>query len=342
MSLIFIDGFDHYTSSEIGKKWDVVGSNSGFNPEIYSTSGRRGGGALRGVFSVSVRKNVPQGNSWVIGFAYNLSALPGGNHSIVTLRDPTTNIHCQLGINAGGQLYIARNGTVLQTSTFTYSTNQWSYIEWKVTVADSTSSNSCVVRVNGVSVLNLTAGSDIKNTSDPVGSIEFSPSSQFSSPGFIDDLYICNQSGSTNNDFLGDCRVDSVLPTADGTYADGTPSTGTAHYATVDEATPNTTDYVALDTVGQKDSYNFPDLPTVVSPTVYGVQVNPYWLKDDAGSRTATTFVRSGTTDQDGASVALSTSAVYSPQVYETNPATSTAWTQTTVNAAEFGVKVVS
>ena len=44
----------------------------------------------------------------------------------------------------------------------------------------------------------------------------------------IDDLYICDGTGSApHNTFLGDCRVDTLLPTADGTAQQWTPSTGT-------------------------------------------------------------------------------------------------------------------
>jgi hypothetical protein len=82
------------------------------------------------------------------------------------------------------------------------------------------------------------------------------------------------------------------------------------------------------------------NLTALSSQTVYGVQVNAAVLKDDAGVKSVSTMVRSGSTNGDGASVGLSTSQSIISQIYELNPNTSTAWTESTVNAAEVGCKV--
>jgi hypothetical protein len=153
---------------------------------------------------------------------------------------------------------------------------------------------------------------------------------------------VCSTTGATNNNFLGDCRIDTILPSGDGTYTDGTPSTGTAHYAVVDENPPNTSDYISMDVVDQRDSYTYPDLPPLSASTVHAVQINPFWLKDDAGTRSAATFALNGGGNTTGATVALTTSALFSPQIYETDPDTGTAWTQATVNSAEFGTRVIA
>jgi hypothetical protein len=36
----------------------------------------------------------------------------------------------------------------------------------------------------------------------------------------IDDLYVCDSTGSTNNTFLGDVRVDTVRPIGAGNYSE--------------------------------------------------------------------------------------------------------------------------
>jgi hypothetical protein len=84
------------------------------------------------------------------------------------------------------------------------------------------------------------------------------------------------------------------------------------------------------------------NLAALTSQTVYGVQVNAAVLKDDAGAKSVATFVRSSSTNGDGASTVLGTSQVYVSQVFETDPNGSIAWTEASVNAMEAGVKVTA
>jgi len=157
---------------------------------------------------------------------------------------------------------------------------------------------------------------------------------------YIDDFYICDQTGSTNNDFLGDVRVDTLLPNGEGTHLDFTPSTGTTHYQLVDEAAPNTTDYNESGTAGQRDSYAMQDLASVTG-SIKGVQVAGAILKDDVGARSIKVGVRAGGTTSVGSTQALATTQIYYTAVHETNPSTSTAWTEAGVNGAEAAFEIV-
>jgi hypothetical protein len=339
MSLIFMDGFDHYATADITKKWTSAANSSYWF--VNPTGGRRGGGCLEIGGSASwtdtCNKTLPAGYSTiVVGMALYVANLTDG---LITLKEDNIN-HFSISLNGIGQFMARRGapiyGTLLGTTTTSISTGTWYYIELKVTIADATGSYE--LRVNGVNVLSATNVDTRDGGTGVVNSIQLNATRN----GKIDDFYVCNSSGSTNNDFLGDCRIDTILPSGDGTYTDGTPSTGTAHYAVVDENPPNTSDYISMDVVDNRDSYTYPDLPPLSASTVYAVQVNPFWLKDDAGTRSAATFALNGGGNVTGATVALTTSALFSPQIYETNPDTSTAWTQATVNSAEFGTRVIA
>lgn len=228
------------------------------------------------------------------------------------------------------------------TSVAALSINTEYYIEWKITFANSISADTCVVKINGVQVLNVASGQDTQASANASANGFHLGGFNQASTCIYDDLYLCDQSGSTNNDFLGDIRVDTVFPTSDGNYTAFTPSTGSDHYALVDETEPNTTDYNDGATVGDRDSYGLGNLTALTSQTVYGVQVNAAILKDDAGAKSAATFVRSASTNQDGAAVALGTSQVYVSQIFEQDPNAAAAWTETTVNAMEAGVVVTA
>lgn len=343
--LLFMDGFDHYATADLGKKWNDIGGGFG---AINASAGRRGGGCLRfsaGVSSAYIGKTFAATASYVVGFAFKFGGYNGGIVPILKFVDAGTT-QCDLRVNLDGTLSVTRNGTAVTggTSTNSISTSTFYFIEMKVTIADSIAANSCKVRVNGVDWITVATGQDLKNTANATANqIFLGNMSSFSLVNAdFDDLYVCDQSGSANNDFLGDCRIDTIYPTSDGTYAAFTPSTGSSHYALVDETTPNTSDYNDGAAVNDRDSYGMGNLSALASQTVYGVQVNAAIMKDDAGSKSAAAFVRSSSTNGDGASSALGTSQMYLSQIFETDPNGSIAWTESSVNAMEAGVKVTA
>lgn len=160
----------------------------------------------------------------------------------------------------------------------------------------------------------------------------------------FEDLYICDGSGSINNDFLGDMRVDCYLPNGNGNSSQlvGSDSNSTDNYQLVDETSQNgDSDYVQSSTVNNKDTYAVADMSHTPA-NIFGTQLNMIAKKDDSGTRSICSVCRSGGTDYDGDTQALGTTYVDYRQIRETDPATSSAWTRSNLNSAEFGVKVAA
>lgn len=339
MSLIFLDGFDHYAAADITKKWTA---QSGSTLSI-GTAGRRLSGQLRTGLQSFITKTFPATSSWVIGFAYSVTALPSAVVTVATLLDSGT-VQCDLRLNPDGTLSVTRGGTAVTggASTVALAAGAYYYIEWKVTIADAIAAGSCKVRVNAVETISVAAGQDLKSSANAYATqVRIGSSTSATITADYDDLYICDQSGATNNDFLGDCRIDTQFPNADGATNNFVTSSGTTHYTLVDEATPNTTDYVDSATVGDRDLYEFSNLTPLSASTVYGVQVSTAANKDDAGSRSVAVTARSGGVNVDGTTQALSTSQLYLSSIFETD-STSAQWTQSSVDAAQFGIKVAA
>ena len=86
---------------------------------------------------------------------------------------------------------------------------------------------------------------------------------------------MCDTGGSANNDFLGDVRVETLFPTADGANTAWTPSAAGSHFNKVNEATgtfpDGDTTYVADATPGDRDTYVMSDLAAAAG-NVYGVR----------------------------------------------------------------------
>ncbi|MDO8562376.1 MAG: hypothetical protein Q7S25_00875, partial [Candidatus Limnocylindria bacterium] len=247
--------------------------------------------------------------------------------------------------SASTRLQVFRSGTLLATSAGTYPANVYNFIEFKVTINSVTGSYE--VRVNGAVDANLSAsGVNTRGvgTNNSTNMLRVGGVAGANTLGaYIDDLYICDLSGAANNDYLGDVRVQALLPNAAGAHSQWTPSGGAvANYTMVDEATPNDdTDYNSDATVGDIDTYAFSDL-TPTTGTVKAVQTVIDARKDDAGTRTIAPVVREGGVDYVGPNHNVGTTYAFQMDIYETDPATAAAWTVAAVNGDEFGVKVIA
>lgn len=341
MALLFMDGFDHYATSDISKKWSAAGGST----TIEAGSGRRGGGCMRSTStSPSATKNFGATNSFVAGFAFRTNGLTSGPWTIAALLDSGT-VQCSLVINTDGSLSVVRGtatAVTAGTSAPVITIDTYYFIEWKITISDAIPAGSCEVRVNGAAVLTVAAGQDLKATANATANqFRLSQAGTLSTRvQDFDDFYLCDQAGSSNNDFLGDVRIDTIYPNASGTHQAWTTSTGTDHASLVDEATPNTTDYLTGSAAGSKETLGLQDLS--INGAILGVQVNNAVSKTDAGACTIKNLIRSGSTESSGPTYAPSTSYLYSSSIHEADPATGAAWLTAAINALEAGAEVVS
>lgn len=341
MALLFIDSCgDHYSTAQINRKWD-----SNVSGQVLAGTGRRSTNCLDIAPTVGVVRSYTKllGSSiqtLIVGCAINITGFNAGTMQIFQLVDSAT-LQVDLRLDATGHPQVTRNGTVLGTSTYVFNLGIEHYIELKCKIDDSVGTYE--VHVDGVQVL-VGSSADTKNTANATADrVVFGPFGSGSTGvvgARIDDIYICDSSGSANNDFLGDIRVDAVLPSGDGSNSGLTTSTGSAHAALVDE-TPATddTDYNQSASVGNKDTYAFTDI-THTPSAIFGAQVCLQAKKDDAGARSICAVTRSGGSDFDGSAQVLSTSYAVFRTMLELDPNTSAAWTKTNLNAAEFGMKV--
>jgi hypothetical protein len=333
MTLLFCDGFDHYTS--ITDKWNGGIAN------FYAGEGRFGTSAFRlGDSNASAVKNIGVNASTIIvgmsiRFTYFGTVDP---FRVACFRD---NGAMQLGFYVSSSGFpVIWAGSTLWTGTIPFVIGVTQYIEMKATIHNST--GTVELRSQGVVLASLTGQNTRGGTSNNYANeFHIGPAGQANHSVYVDDLYVCDTAGSVNNDFLGDVRVQSIFPSGAGNTTQMTPSAG-SNYTCVDETTPNgDTDYVSETAAGEKDTYAFGNL-TPTSGTIKGVQVLINARKDDAGFRTIAPVYRPASTDYDGSTVNVGDSYVYYSEITEVSPETSSAWTIAEVNGAEFGVKLIA
>lgn len=340
MAILFLDGFDHYATADGAQKY------SSFSCTIGSGNGRNSTNAAAGSDHADTRaltRTLSPGNDTVIiGFAHNFtSSFPSASARFIRIKDSGGAVQFTFSWSTSGTILAHRGDfvTLLGTSSAGVSIGSFFYVEFKVAIHDST--GTVHVRINGTEVLALT-GQDTKATATAGwASVEIGAfADAFNGPFAIDDLYIADGSGSANNDFLGPIRVKTIFPDGAGNSTDFTPSAG-LNYQNVDEAsTDGDTTYNSEGTAGDHDTYTFGAVG--VTGTVRGIQTNLMVRSDGAGSETIRPKIRIGLTDYSGTTVGITTSYTDSREVFQVSPATSTTWTVTEIDGAEFGIELVS
>ncbi|QQR68377.1 MAG: hypothetical protein IPI58_05845 [Alphaproteobacteria bacterium] len=337
MALRFLDGFDHYAiPADIGKKWTAhndIGSASG----MTLTSGRRAGSNALWIryYTDYVSLTLDSQPIWILGFACQLSG--NDTQDVIRFYDGDGALQAAADLNSSGMIRLYRGATPVAAAASPVPTGSWNYLEFRLSVADA--GGVFEARLNEQVIASFTG--DTKQTGQAgVSRIQLQGRS-----GKIafDDLYICDGTGAANNAYLGDCRVDALLPTGPGTYAEWTPQGVAANWDNVNDAAPDSdATYNHAAAIGARDSYALADLPAVAGP-VFGLQLSLCARKDDAGSRMMRGLLRSGGADDEGAAIlAPGTDYRFHRQIWETNPATGTAWTQGQINALEAGCKITA
>lgn len=325
MSVTFMDGFDLYTTTNDGTtkylSWPAF--------ESYNT-GRLGVGqclTLGGSGAYAEFSNNAGSTTANLSIGYGVKPDFLGNCILFDFRSGGSSI-CTLEMTSTGTIVAKRGGTSLGASSAILVAASWAYVECEFT--RHASAGVFKAYVNGVQVLNLTAqntgANDIDTIRVGVQGVSFS----------MDDLYCTNAATK-----LGECRIDTLYPTADTAQKDFTASTGTSNYACVDDTHYDLTDYVIGAAAGNKDYYTMGDLG--FNPlTIFAVQAVSQAKKDDATTRTYRANVKSGSTEGHGTTRGLGTSYVIYSDIFETDPNTSAAWTQSGVNGATAGPEVVA
>jgi len=344
MALLWIEGFEGFGSTLdsapspsgiVGRKYGSVASES----TMKIQTGRTGGKSLElATSNCYFQKSITMANDTIIiGFAFLADALLTSGYLV----------NCYDGIGMGMRLYvdtagtfgIIRNTTRLETTTNSITASVWYYIEYKIKV--HASAGSYELRVNDT-VWASDSGINTQTYINPFyDAIRFIGPYSFVTSR-IDDLYICDDSGTYNNDFLGNVKVVAINPDSAGDDTDWTPASG-ANYAAVDDGQELDEDSTYVETSGSldQDLYNYESLSSVGS--IKGIQINTEVRVTDAESYDLNNVIKSGTTTDEGTEETISsTSYATSSRVQETDPDTSASWTASNINSCQFGIKATT
>ncbi|GMU26130.1 MAG: hypothetical protein AMXMBFR16_10350 [Candidatus Uhrbacteria bacterium] len=286
--------------------------------------------------------------TWTIGFAFKApNPLPDFTRHFLSWRsgaDADANAQITLALTQGGQFQIIRGvsgtGTILGTTDKGVKQGRWYYLELKITFDNS--AGAVELRMDGEAWYNQSSLDTTSVAANSADRIHLSMIGWVGLSCAIDDLYICDGTGTTCNSFLGPLKVETSAPTADSTPLQWNASSGTNHVALIDEVSvaPNTSDYVYETTSADEDRYDVANL-AVVTANIQGVQLNAVAALSAAGSMSLLLPVTSGAATSNGSNITVnSTTYTGKFRVLEQDPNTNAAWATANVNAAQIGVKV--
>lgn len=214
---LFIDGFDHYSTSEINAKW---ATHNGCG--ISSTGGRRNGGYLDMPWNGALTSfDFTLSRKVVVGFAAFIYSGSSAGLRVFFRYNSTNQFHFLLPNGSFIWQAVGGDGTVLGTASQAMVLGGWNYIECAL---DFNNLGSCEVRINGSSAGFISLNQvDTEHTAGAlINSIYIDRYIAYGfTPMYFDDLYI------TYGDeikFLGDSRVDTLSVEADTATQDWDPT----------------------------------------------------------------------------------------------------------------------
>lgn len=363
MALVFIEGFDKMSAStEVASQADAQEYFLDFHPHL-NWSGSQNPQFLTGRVDGSSFSHGNDGftdvNWWdasletghatvIVGFALKTPNFAGLNAQDLVAFWDLDRIngveHIVLGMEHGANLYVERGFTRLAMANHALQMNRWHYVEIKVTISNTV--GVVEVRVNGDTIINLTNTDTNNSGSDIVTMVRFRQSDGGGNgdglQNHFDDMYVCDGSGSVNNDFLGTTRVETLLPNGAGDSAQFTPSAG-SNYENVDDANGNDGDttYNQSSTSTHLDLFTCEDL-TDITGTIHGVQVYAQCRVTDTTPTPIIPKCKSSTTEGTGSTIGIGDTSgfVGVRSLFEQDPDAAAAWTTTTVNAMQIGYEV--
>ncbi|GEM_PF-953812 len=361
MALLYMDGFD---VQDAGMRWVVSGVTTDI---VYTTTPRFTTNPGKAV-TLSAINGGTQANLTILraipasASIYTGAAIQAGLENGSWTGAPTANlfgIYTDSGLT--GHMYIRRlsnnaiavyrgdpnagaaggvSGTQIASSAAATLDGNWHFIELFATINATT--GQLIVKVDGNTVINFTGNTRNGGTSTNIDAIRFRTGVNNITPSCVisvDDFYVCDATGTVNNGFLGDIRVQSMMPNAAGSSTQLATTGSATNYLNANEVPFNDATYNSSSVVGQRDTYGLSDL-VAATTTVLGVQSVAHMQKSDAGVANAKVALKSGASVYYDTTQSLSTTAMAYTQVRENDPATSAAWTVANTNALEAGMEV--
>ncbi len=332
MSRIFIDGIESGSLD----LWDsnlggVTASTTQKYSGSYAAKTLSGSQAYlaKGISSITAIK---------FKLCFYLNIVPAASYQMFLQFGNADGAQMGISINPTSLALELRRGTTLVASgTKVITTNNWYQLEGYLSIANAGGIGQ--LRLNGIaSPLEIDFSGDTQEqaantiTLIKLGNLGLANNGLW----YFDDMIF------DTTDWVGNTRIQAIIPNGAGTNTNWTPSAG-ANYECVNEIPPSDTDYVETNINDILDTYACSNLSGTID-NIKCVQIQARCIKEgDPTPENLQLAVRSGGADYVSGNKAVpSILPVSLFNIWETDPNTSLAWTVSGVNDAEIGQKAVA
>jgi hypothetical protein len=332
-----LDSFDHYATSDIGRKWLTTSPNYVNGAGLIGT-GRFGTGWDSSGAGQIAFVYVPGVTSFSVGWALKYASFGylAQRNLLASEQSAFPFALCfVLDVDIDYQLVFRRNAASSGNffSGIVIPHNAWIYLQLSAVISVVGPDYFVAVDLSmngGPSYIATLAMGSTGFASQQAGAV-FLRANDSSS---IDDVWFRDDTVKS-----GDMQVKALYPTADGFHSAWTPNSGSIHFNRVNQAVPDDdTTYVSSAGAGTKDSYVSQDIGS--TPSVLSVQ-HAACARDDGGANSYRALIRQGGADYLGSAIAPTGSYAFGLSVFNTDPATGLPWTVAGVNSAEPGTEAV-
>ncbi len=348
MSLIFMDGFDLYSSINDVKSAGWRGMD---NLVVNTSGGKFGGGCVGGTvddqgWQISVRGDdggtIDDGETLIIGWYYKIDDGSLGNDDQLLGIYSGVNFQCGLRQNSSGALYARddTDSTVGSASSETMSPDTWHYLEFKA--SSSTSSGTIIVRLDEVEVINV---SGVDTQSGGWASVRFTGDN---AAWLIDDVVIMNGDGGRLNDFLGEVRIATILPDEDTLQDDFIQSSSGSTASLLNTPSgswPDDSEYIESNNISDETRVKMGEMPENLG-TIHAISTINQPRKTNVTSKRIRGLIRSnGSTFLDDHDSPILDEYVLNRTIHVEDPgqgSPSVLWDETSLNNLEIGVRITS
>jgi hypothetical protein len=342
MALLWLDGFEGYGETIDGNPIPFGVLEGKYCPAVAPTTmltraGRHGGFAIYyGASNNEIRTpHLTTHDTMIAGCGFYRAT--NDDCAIMTFVDTGLYGMWLRVKQESGELELIRGGTVIDTTSgLCIGVSNWHWIEMKIKCHNTLGEYE--VRVGGETVLSATSVDTKYGTNDYHNAFSFRPVA--AEAPMYDDLYICDGSGSINNDFLGDCKIVRIDPDGDDTANWGTSTPSANHYENVSEVSGDEdSSYIEEAASSTLDLFDYEAVASL--GVIYGVQICTQCRESDATTHSLITPIESGGNQYDDSAQVVGTPGYITVvRVAGTDPDTSSLWTMSGLNAAKFGAKV--
>jgi len=346
MALLLVESFEGYgtPSDATNNGWTIGGL-----PVIETTIVKDGGQSIRLDGSEELKQlTINTDTVMFLSVHFRFDTVPTGDTPVIIfLRESGDTSGIELIMTTASKLRIQTSSTTLADGSAVLAKDTWYHLQVKMTYSNSTSANDIIVKVDDVEDMNP-VGVDSLVGSNTVSGFKLDSPTASSRDHFFDSVICWNSVAGDNWSALdkGILRIETVRPSANGNGSDWEGSDGNSvdNYLLVDDPAglhDGDTTYVKTLTANDRDVYNYADLSNGDIGTIHAVHLTTIAKKDDVTDRRYKPLTRVASTDYLGAEVVLTNASyAFGREIWQDNPNTSSAWTESTFNGAEFGVKL--